>query len=62
MVKEFRCKTSMGRPGWLPGSLCVDQFDNIFVSDYSRSRVIVLNPHGEFMYEFPTRTDNLDRP
>ena len=32
------------------------------MSDYSRSRVIVLNPHGEFMYEFPTRTDNLDRP
>ena len=62
MLKEFKHKPTIGRTGWLPGSLCVDQFDNIFVSDFSRSRVIVLNPQGEFMYEFPTRTDNLDRP
>ena len=62
MLKEFKHKPKIGRTGFLPGSLCVDQFDNIFVSDFSRSRIIVLNPQGEFMYEFSTRTDNLDRP
>lgn len=62
MVKEFKLKAKMGKPDWLPGSLCCDQFDNIFVSDFSRSRIIVLNPTGEYMFEYPTRMDHLDRP
>ena len=61
-VKEFKLKAKQGKSDWLPGSVCCDQFDNIFVSDFSRSRIIVLNPAGEFMFEYPTRMDNLDRP
>lgn len=61
-VKEFKLKPKHGKSDWLPGSLCCDHFDNIFVSDFSRSRIIVLNPAGEFMFEYPTRMDNLDRP
>ncbi|KAH3725956.1 hypothetical protein DPMN_051811 [Dreissena polymorpha] len=52
----------MGKSEWLPGRLCCDHFYNIFVSDYSRSRIIVLDPQGEFMFEHATRMDGLDRP
>ncbi|KAL4236781.1 B-Box-type zinc finger [Mactra antiquata] len=61
-VKEFKLKAKLGKADWLPGSLCCDHFDNIFVSDFSRSRIVVLNPQGEFMFEYMTRTDYLDRP
>lgn len=61
-IKEFKMKAKMGKSDWLPGSICCDHFDNIFVSDFSRSRIIVLNPQGEFMFEHPTRMDYLDRP
>ncbi|KAL3868890.1 hypothetical protein ACJMK2_041646 [Sinanodonta woodiana] len=60
-IKDFKLKGTTPK-AWLPGSLCVDQFDNIFVSDYSRSRIIVLNPQGEYMFEYQTRRDDLDRP
>lgn len=62
LVKEFKLKTKLGKNDWLPGSICCDHFDNIFVSDFSRSRIVVLNPQGEFMFEYPTRLDGLDRP
>lgn len=61
-IKEFKLKAKMGKTDWLPGSICCDHFDNIFVSDFSRSRIIVLNPAGEYMFEYPTRMDSLDRP
>ncbi|XP_053395919.1 E3 ubiquitin-protein ligase TRIM71-like [Mercenaria mercenaria] len=61
-IKEFKIKAKMGKSAWLPGSICCDHFDNIYVSDFSRSRIIVLNPQGEFMFEHETRMDYLDRP
>lgn len=61
-VKEFKLKAKIGKSDWLPGCICCDQFDNIFVSDFSRSRILVLNPQGELMFEHQTRMDNLDRP
>jgi streptogramin lyase len=61
-IKDFKMKAKMGKSSWLPGSICCDHFDNIFVSDFSRSRIIVLNPQGEFMFEHETRMDYLDRP
>ena len=43
---------------WKPGSACVDEKGNIFVTDSSRSRVILLSPTGEFLKEWITLIEN----
>ena len=43
---------------WKPGSACVDEKGNIFVTDSSRNRVILLSPTGEFLKEWITLIEN----
>ena len=38
--------------------MCIDEKGNIFVSDSSRNRVILLSPTGEFLKEWITLIEN----
>lgn len=46
------------QPVWRPGCVCLDERGNIFVSDLSRNRVILLSPSGELLKEWRTLIDS----
>ena len=61
LLQEFRGQGSSLKD-WLPGNICVDIHDNIFVADHQRGSILVLSPSFGVIFKHSTKREYLERP
>lgn len=59
---KFKFQSSNGHRTLKPLGICSDRFGNIFVADYSRDEIVLLNKDGKYQRSVVTREDEIDRP
>ncbi|KAL3867586.1 hypothetical protein ACJMK2_040470 [Sinanodonta woodiana] len=50
----------VGAPDWLPGDVCVDPKNNIFVTDKLHNKILMCNHRGEHIQEWTTLLENIN--
>lgn len=58
---EYQSKSESSRD-WIPGGVCVDIHDNVFIADQQKGAVTILSPKFKVIMKHSTKKDYLERP
>lgn len=58
---EYHSKSESTRD-WIPGGVCVDIHDNVFIADQQKGAITILSPKFKVILKHSTKKDYLERP
>lgn len=60
-LREYHTKSESTRD-WIPGGVCVDIHDNVFIADQQKGAITILSPKFKVILKHSTKRDYLERP
>ncbi|XP_061191174.1 E3 ubiquitin-protein ligase TRIM56-like [Saccostrea echinata] len=60
-LHEYQAKSESTRD-WIPGGVCVDIHDNVFIADQQKGAITILSPRFKVILKHSTKKDYLERP